>query len=108
MLFTSHFSALLRCSLLAAFSQRQEWLHVLKDTLENLPSCSVTEESLGLEGIRLANHVPGKPVALDFQPPEVCYKRARYTASMVPCVFTDCCTCYKVFHVLTSLSCTMW
>lgn len=46
---------------------------MLKDTLEDLPSCTVTQESLGLEGIRLANHVPGKPVALDFQPPEVLY-----------------------------------
>eukprot|EP00752_Nemacystus_decipiens_P010134 g9031.t1 len=48
----------------------EEWLHVLKDTLEKLPPCIVTEESLDLEGIRLANHVPGKPVALEFQPPE--------------------------------------
>lgn len=44
---------------------------MLKDTLENLPPCTVREESLGLEGIRLANHVPGKPVALEFQPPKV-------------------------------------
>eukprot|EP00903_Cladosiphon_okamuranus_P015535 g14342.t1 len=48
----------------------EEWLHVLKDTLENLPPCTVTEESLDLEGIRLANHVPGKAVVLEFQPPE--------------------------------------
>ncbi|CAN0589914.1 unnamed protein product, partial [Laminaria digitata] len=49
----------------------QEWLHVLKDTLEELPPSTVTEETLGIKGIRLANHVPGKPVALDFRPPEV-------------------------------------
>ncbi|CAN0213761.1 unnamed protein product, partial [Ectocarpus sp. 12 AP-2014] len=48
----------------------EKWLHVLKDTLEDLPPATVTEESLGLAGIRLANHVPGKPVTLEFQPPE--------------------------------------
>eukprot|EP00904_Undaria_pinnatifida_P007744 jgi/Undpi1/409/HiC_scaffold_1.g00405.m1 len=48
----------------------EEWLHVLKDTLEELPPATVTEETLGMKGIRLANHVPGKPVALDFRPPE--------------------------------------
>ena len=46
---------------------------MLKDTLEELPPATVTEETVGMKGIRLANHVPGKPVALDFRPPEVCF-----------------------------------
>lgn len=54
--------------------ERQEWLHALKDTLENLPPATVTGKSLGVKGIRLANHVPGKPVELEFQPPEVCIR----------------------------------
>jgi len=51
--------------------EQQEWLHVLKDTLEDLPPSTVTEQTLGLKGIRLTNHVPEKPVALEFQPPKV-------------------------------------
>lgn len=49
----------------------QEWLHLLKDALEQVAPTTVTEKSLNLKGIKLANHVPGKPVTLDFRPPEV-------------------------------------
>lgn len=49
----------------------QEWLHLLKDALEKLPPATVTEQSLDLKGVKLANHVPGKPVTLEFRPPEV-------------------------------------
>lgn len=52
-------------------NRTQGWLHKLKDALEELPPSTVSKDTLGLKGIRLADHVPGKPVTLEFQPPEV-------------------------------------
>lgn len=39
--------------------------------MEELPPATVTEHALDMKGLRLANHVPDKPVTLDFRPPEV-------------------------------------